>query len=465
MAPPQDAHGPGAWRAAVHVRLNSIAHHLQAARQQSRQQPIVLNGGVLSDSEAAQNLVSPQVAPAPAAAGAAKVAVLAGSIGLGVAIKHAYPSHHPPSKQNAKIVPKSSTVDPQWITAALHASGTLPPEAEVHEAQVVPVKVKITGWESMSTEDDGSMVNGGGMSGAGLVRVADIVYSGNMAHGAPSTMVHKWSAVGDSQNRSWPALDSGLDWPLPNPKKWLSNVMKRREAMKPGGFGRWHEHSIRREALFYSQVAPEMHSCGVRVPACFHVGLDGPQKPTPDYLYLLARWQTKLRMSLLLEDLNSAGFVSGFSTGVLQPGQATLVVRAAARLHAWGWDKLDTILGESSAMCVNMRGTFDPADMAAFETDDRLSACIERALHSEHEELAQFFKDPEVIQLMWRLRKDTPHWLARRKAVPDAQTILHGDLHTGNTMLRQPSDNATSDAKDPMSVCLVDWQCFGAGPV
>jgi hypothetical protein len=212
--------------------------------------------------------------------------------------------------------------------------------------------------------------------------------------------------------------------------------------------------------MFYSEFAPELAKAGVRVPRCFHVGLDGPSQPTPDFLYVLSRWSTNLRMSLLMEDLVGAGFLSGFGNP-LQRGQATAIVRAAARLHAWGWGKVDSKMAERTAMCVNMAGAFDKDQLAEFETGSRLDAYI-----AHFSPQREYLKDPEILQLMEKVRADTPHWLARRAAVPAAQTILHGDLHTGNTMVRSlPTDATVERATDPASVCLIDWQCFGSGPV
>jgi hypothetical protein len=407
-------------------------------------------------------------ASASAARLVAKAAVLAGGLGLGYTLKRAYPAYQPVSRQDYSRVPASSEVDAAWLTAALRASGELPPEARVRGAAVVPVKVKVD-WAGASTDDDGQADNGGGMSGAGLVRVAGIVYEphgggGESALAAlPSTMIHKWSAVGQSQNNmEWTGMAVGIDWPLPNPKKWLEGVVSRYESLKPGagGMGRWQENSIKLEAMFYSEFASELAAAGVRVPRCFHIGLDGPSQPTPDFLYILSRWSTNLRMSLLMEDLGGAGFLSGFGNS-LQRGQATAILRAAARVHAWGWGKLDSKMAARPAMCVNMEGAFDKDELAEFETDGRLDAYI-----THFSPQRGYLKDPETLQLMKNVRADTPHWLARRAAVPAAQTILHGDLHTGNTMVRPlPTDATAEQAADPASVCLIDWQCFGCGPV
>jgi hypothetical protein len=179
-------------------------------------------------------------APASAAGLVAKAAVLAGGVGLAYTLKRAYPAYQPVSRRDYSSVPASSEVDAAWLTAALRASGELSPGAVVREAAVVPVKVKVD-WAGASTDDDGQVENGGGMSGAGLVRVASIVYGGgdeSALAALPATMIHKWSAVGDRQNgMEWTGMAVGIDWPLPNPRKWLEGVAMRRTSVKPGGWG------------------------------------------------------------------------------------------------------------------------------------------------------------------------------------------------------------------------------------
>ena len=100
-------------------------------------------------------------ASASAAGLVAKAAALAGGVGLAYTLKRAYPAYQPVSRRDYSSVPASSAVDADWLTAALRASGALPPEAVVREAAVVPVKVKVD-WAGAGTDDYGQVENGGG---------------------------------------------------------------------------------------------------------------------------------------------------------------------------------------------------------------------------------------------------------------------------------------------------------------
>ena len=242
-------------------------------------------------------------------------------------------------------VPPTSTVDTEWLTAALRASGALSPSGAVRAARMEPLKVKVDWAGVTGADEDGKVENGGGMSGAGVLRVAGLQYDGQGGSAPlPATMVHKWSAAGDSQNKAMgemyprsptiparknPArsrfgltgsglsgvsvedLRAGLDGPLPNPKRWAGRVAERAKSIKPGGFGRWSEQSMRVEARFYQDVGPAMEAAGVRVPACYHVGLDGPAQPTPEFLYVLGA--SSLCLSVFLSFCSSLSFALSLS--------------------------------------------------------------------------------------------------------------------------------------------------------
>lgn len=230
-------------------------------------------------------------------------------------------------------VPPTEVPTPLWVTAALHASGHLPPSDTV--VSVTPAE--LTGGLA------GDVPNGGGMSGARLLKLRfehqDAPVSspapnyGGRHRTTPTTAIHKFASYEEQVPRNI-CSDGGC---MTRYFQWASGLRS--------------DTALAQEAVFFQQVAPVLGD-GVSIPKIYHVGLEGSFSHNGcfficcfDCCFCIGcrAGNVNVRSSIVQEDLAARGLISTHLMSRDSPPLSVTrtAIRQIARLHRWGWDPAD----------------------------------------------------------------------------------------------------------------------------
>ena len=334
-------------------------------------------------------------------------------------------------------------------------------ENMLKKGSVISKDTKITNTDIRKiTNEEIGVDDGGGFSGSVLVKLVP-TYSGNVIGNEPASMVCKIS---------------GNNWNITTLLRFFDYTV--------GGCNS-EELFSRQEGLFFQKIAPLMQSTHYGLPKCHFVGVDDKGNSTFTQ-YVILNKPSKVRSIMVMEDLCCWKSLNVCTCVTRQ--QIIACLKNVAILHAkfWGNKEIADIFGLCKMERDNRKTRY--SKFAALMRKRKLSSpdsvkkTIEKLFSSDWIDHSSMrlpkdkpkpdwltieplvdgsyvvMKDPLVMEMFSTFSNRIPNYYQHKLKqfkTKEPQTLLHGDIHSGNHMY--------GTGENEGKVIAVDFQMAGSG--